>query len=140
MLEFHFETGTPWSASHLQAHQAWIDAEVHSHQYRIDELAYIFVDDETLFALNQQHLQHDEYTDILTFDYSTTPQRIQGEIYISLDRVADNAQQLGIEPETELRRVMIHGVLHLLGYNDHTDEEEVQMRQLEDKALARWPA
>lgn len=139
MVAFHFEAGLAWTAKQIDAYSSWIGAEVVRHQAQLLELTYIFVDDETLLALNQQHLQHDEYTDILTFDYCPTPKLIQGEIYISLDRVADNALQLGIEQEIELRRVVIHGLLHLLGYNDLSDEEEAHMRQREDEALARWP-
>ena len=91
--------------------------------------------DEELLAINIKHLQHDYYTDIITFDYSKGT-KISGELFISIDRVKDNAAALGVAIEVELRRVIAHGLLHLLGFKDKSDEEVVEMRMKEDEVLA----
>ena len=91
--------------------------------------------DEELLAINIKHLQHDYYTDIITFDYSKGT-KISGELFISIDRVKDNAAALGVAIEVELRRVIAHGILHLLGFKDRSDEEVVVMRMKEDEVLA----
>jgi probable rRNA maturation factor len=100
--------------------------------YQID---YVFVDDQTLLSMNQKHLKHDSLTDILTFDLSDEKNNLNSEIYISHDRVLENSIQYGCTFEEELRRVMIHGVLHLSGYNDHTEDEKSLMRRLENKYI-----
>ena len=89
-------------------------------------------------GLNQQYLNHDTYTDILTFTLADTPWPIISEIYISTERVDDNAKKLGVEPEIELLRVMIHGILHLCGLSDHTAELKKAMRAKEDFYLAAY--
>ena len=91
--------------------------------------------DEELLAINIKHLQHDYYTDIITFDYSKGT-KISGELFISIDRVKDNAAALGVAIEVELGRVIAHGLLHLLGFKDKSDEEVVEMRMKEDEVLA----
>lgn len=95
---------------------------------------YHFTNDEHLLQLNLQSLNHDYYTDILTFDYST-PDKIEIEIFISLDRVFENAQSFNIQFMDELIRVMVHGILHCIGYDDHTDEDVLKMRDAEDKYI-----
>ncbi|MCS6832000.1 MAG: rRNA maturation RNase YbeY, partial [Flammeovirgaceae bacterium] len=100
------------------------------------EINYIFCDDYFLHQLNVEYLQHDTLTDIITFDYTEDRRKgIEGEIYISIERVEDNAKELGIAFKDELDRVIIHGILHLLGYRDETEEEEKEMRRLEDDCL-----
>lgn len=94
----------------------------------------MFVSDDYLLSLNREHLDHDYYTDILTFPYSQG-RALRGEIYISIDRVQDNAQTYGVSWRDELARVMAHGILHLLGYDDHGKENERLMRQKEEEAL-----
>lgn len=99
-------------------------------------VSYIFCTDEFLLKLNQEYLKHNTLTDILTFSLSNTSLPIVSEIYISIERVSANAKQLQIPFLTELYRVMIHGILHLCGYSDHTTEEKRKMRQKEDHYLA----
>ncbi|HZW71015.1 MAG TPA: rRNA maturation RNase YbeY [Hanamia sp.] len=98
-------------------------------------LAYIFCTDEFLLKLNQEYLNHDTLTDILTFSLEGSSLPVVAEIYISLERVEENAAQLGVPLITELRRVMIHGVLHLCGYEDHTPTQKTLMRKKEDHYL-----
>lgn len=99
-------------------------------------LSYVFCSDEHLLKVNQQFLQHDYFTDIITFDY-TEGDRVSGDLMISIDRVKNNATSLNIPFELELHRVMIHGVLHLLGFKDKTPNESKRMRILEAKALSQ---
>lgn len=100
-------------------------------------ITYVFCSDEFLLKLNQQYLKHDTLTDILTFTLSGTSLDIVAEIYISIERVKENATELNFPFLTELYRVMIHGVLHLCGYEDNTPEEKAQMRMREDFYLSR---
>lgn len=99
---------------------------------KFESLSYIFCTDQFLLKLNQQYLNHDTFTDILTFSLSNSPLPIIAEIYISIERVKENASGLNIDFATELKRVMIHGILHLCGYEDHTPEEKKLMREKED--------
>jgi probable rRNA maturation factor len=87
--------------------------------------------------MNRQYLQHDEYTDIITFDY-TEDNVVSGDIFISIERIRENAEERAITFDLELKRVMIHGVLHLLGLKDKTDQEAAKMRSAEDQALKLW--
>ncbi|MBL7815272.1 MAG: rRNA maturation RNase YbeY [Saprospiraceae bacterium] len=112
----------------------WIEKVVFLEKKRIGAISYIFCSDDYLHELNVEYLDHDTLTDILTFPYSRSP--LEGDIFISIDRVKDNANDLEVSFEDELHRVIIHGVLHLCGYLDETDEEEAMMRKKEDEALA----
>lgn len=98
------------------------------------ELNFIFVSDEVLLQMNQKYLAHDYFTDIITFEYQEL-EGVSGDLYISTDRVSENAEQLDCNADIEMRRVMIHGVLHLLGYQDKSVEEARKMRELEEGAL-----
>ncbi|HUB60499.1 MAG TPA: rRNA maturation RNase YbeY [Puia sp.] len=102
---------------------------------KLGELRYIFVSDKRLLEINRQFLQHDFYTDIITFPLSEPRQPISGEIYISVDRVRDNARKYGNSMKEELLRVIFHGALHLCGYGDKTPLQEKKMRRLEEKYL-----
>ena len=102
---------------------------------RVGEIAYIFVDDEKILEVNRQYLQHDYYTDIITFDYCEGD-RISGDLFISLDTVRSNAELVGATYEEELHRVIIHGILHLCGINDKGPGEREIMEAAENKALA----
>ena len=117
---------------------AWVEAVAAAHGRRVGRLSYLFCDDEYILATNRQFLQHDYYTDIITFDYSTS-RRISGDMVISLDTVKSNAEQGGVGESDELCRVVIHGVLHLCGINDKGPGEREIMEQHEDAALAIRP-
>lgn len=104
----------------------------------LDELNYVFCSDDCLLSINRQFLQHDFYTDIITFDISDSKKEIKGEIYISVDRVRDNAKQLGQSTYMEFLRVIFHGALHLCGYKDKTKVHQTQMRKKEDYYLAKF--
>lgn len=114
---------------------AWVKAVAASYGKRVDEIAYIFVDDEKILEVNRQYLGHDYYTDIITFDYCEGDV-ISGDLFISLDTVRTNAEQVGATYEEELHRVIIHGILHLCGINDKGPGEREIMEAAEDKALA----
>jgi probable rRNA maturation factor len=102
------------------------------------ELNYIFCSDQRLLEINRQFLQHDFYTDIITFPLSDFGQPISGEIYISVDRVRDNAREFGSSIKMELHRVIFHGALHLCGYKDKSPRDEKLMRKMEDKYLTLY--
>lgn len=105
----------------------------------IDTLNIIFCSDEYLLSINQQFLEHDYFTDIITFDLSDSKKgAINAEIYISYDRVKDNAKQMKTPISKELHRVIFHGLLHLLGYKDKLKKDEILMRQMEDKLLTKY--
>ena len=113
----------------------WIKKVALSYNKRVGEISYFFCDDEKILEVNRQYLQHDYYTDIITFDYSEG-NRLSGELFISSDTVHSNAELLGTKYDTELHRVIIHGVLHLCGINDKGPGEREIMEAAEDKALA----
>jgi probable rRNA maturation factor len=102
---------------------------------KLEQLQYIFCSDEYLLEINKQHLQHNYYTDIITFDLSEKANAVIGEIYISVDRVKDNAQNYEVSFKNELLRVIFHGALHLCGYKDKTEKDQALMRKAEDKYL-----
>ena len=114
---------------------AWVKAVAASYGKRVGEIAYIFVDDEKILEVNRQYLGHDYYTDIITFDYCEGDV-ISGDLFISLDTVRTNAEQVWATYEEELHRVIIHGILHLCGINDKGPGEREIMEAAEDKALA----
>lgn len=114
----------------------WLQGVAKKEKKRINRLEYIFVKDEEILQLNRQTLGHDYYTDILTFPTSYQP--ITGEIYISVDRVKEQAQHYKISPGQELRRIMVHGLLHLCGYDDRTPVLKQKMTKREDLHLANF--
>ncbi|MBM6758318.1 rRNA maturation RNase YbeY [Bacteroides mediterraneensis] len=113
---------------------AWIKAVAETYGKRVGDIAYIFCSDEKILEVNRQYLQHDYYTDIITFDYCEG-KRLSGDLFISLDTVRTNAVQFEAPYETELFRVIIHGVLHLCGINDKGPGEREIMEAAENKAL-----
>ncbi len=115
----------------------WISEVVQRRQKWVGNISYLFCDDEYLLGVNRQYLNHDTYTDIITFDY-VAADLISGDIMISVDRVVENAEKFGVPFEQELHRVIIHGVLHLLGQGDKSDSEAAEMRRQEEKALTLW--
>ncbi|MBR1798926.1 MAG: rRNA maturation RNase YbeY [Bacteroidales bacterium] len=118
-----------------QRFSAWIEEVVEMRGKRVGNINYLFCTDDYLIEINRKFLNHDTYTDIITFD-SVVGNLVSGDIMISTDRVGENAEHLGVTFEQELSRVVIHGVLHLLGQGDKSDDEALQMRKLEDEALA----
>ncbi|MBR3883541.1 MAG: rRNA maturation RNase YbeY [Bacteroidaceae bacterium] len=114
---------------------AWIKKVAASYGKSIGEIAYIFCDDEKILEVNREYLQHDYFTDIITFDYCED-NKINGDIFISVDTVKSNSEQLGVPYEQELHRVIIHGILHLCGINDKGEGEREIMEMEENKALA----
>lgn len=114
----------------------WIKSVIESHKKKVGKIAYVFCSDEFLLNMNKEYLKHDYYTDVITFDNTEDgSDKISGEIYISVDRVAENAKTYNTE-DTEIFRVIIHAILHLLGYDDKIPEEQEKMRAMEDKCLS----
>jgi probable rRNA maturation factor len=113
-----------------QAVKKWLASLVKTEKKKLHQVAYVFVSDQTLLEINQAHLNHDTYTDIITFDYST-PKKIEAEIYISIDRVRENAKIHKTTARHELIRVLAHGLLHCCGYKDKSPKEQAMMRQKE---------
>jgi rRNA maturation RNase YbeY len=112
----------------------WIKTIAQQYDKKIGEIAYIFCSDEYILKINNEYLKHDYYTDIITFDYSNG-KIISGDIFISLETVKSNAEKYNQVFETELHRVIIHGILHLCGQKDKTDEERAEMTRKENQAL-----
>jgi rRNA maturation RNase YbeY len=134
MIDFNFETD--FELKNSIKLQKWIFETIISEGFELGELLYIFCDDEYLHKLNIEYLNHDTLTDVISFDYNIG-KIINGEIYISVERVAENAIDFKTDFENELHRVMIHGVLHFCGYKDKSDTEERIMRQKEEECLRR---
>jgi len=114
----------------------WIIHTVEQENKELVHINYIFCSDEYLHKINVEYLNHDYYTDIITFDNSEKSEKIEGDIYISVDRVKENSDENGIPFIDEVRRVMIHGVLHLVGFHDKTDSEQLLMREKENAYLS----
>ncbi|MBL6446083.1 rRNA maturation RNase YbeY [Fulvivirga sp. 29W222] len=117
----------------------WIKTIISKEGFTLQELNYIFCSDEYLYQMNIEYLNHDTYTDIITFDNSDEENQIEGDIFISIDRVQDNAAQTNSHFDDELARVLIHGVLHLIGYKDKTSIEKDEMRKKEEACLSLRP-
>jgi rRNA maturation RNase YbeY len=117
---------------------SWLENAIKNEGKIAGELSYVFCDDEYLHKINLEYLNHDTYTDIITFDY-TEANIIAGDIFISIDRVKENAKTFNTLFENELSRVIIHGILHLMGYKDKTEEESTLMRVKEDFYLNLLP-
>ena len=115
----------------------WITETILAEGFRLKELNYIFCSDAYLLQINQQYLNHDTYTDIITFDNSETEKVITGDIFISIERIRENAAKYNITEADELHRVIIHGALHLLGYKDKTAVTKQKMTEKEDFYLSR---
>ena len=118
-----------------QKTKAWIEVVAQSYGKTIGELYYYFCSDDQLLDINKQRLGHDFYTDIVTFPLTDCETALSSEFCISVDRIKENAMTFGRSYESELHRVIIHGVLHLIGFDDHTDEDEQTMREKEEEAL-----
>ena len=136
MITYHTENvGMPDIRRRLTSQ--WVKQVAQSYGRKVGEVAYVFVDDAEILRVNRQYLQHDYYTDIITFDYCEGD-TISGDLFISLDTVRSNAAELGVPYGQELRRVIIHGILHLCGVNDKGPGEREIMEAAENKALEAW--
>ncbi|SHI29974.1 rRNA maturation RNase YbeY [Arenibacter nanhaiticus] len=132
MIDFHYEC--EFSLPNGEQYADWLTEVVASENSSCGPLEYIFCDDEYLLKINQEYLAHDTYTDIITFQYSEGSS-ISGDIFISVERVRENAKEYGVDFDQELLRVMAHGVLHLLGYKDKSDREAALMREKENEKI-----
>ena len=115
--------------------KSFIDKLFKKNQKRLEQLTYVFCSDKYLLEINQKFLKHNYYTDILTFDLSSSQKAVEGEIYISVDRVRENARTQGTTIKEEFHRVIFHGALHLCGFKDKTEKEKSRMTAEEDKCL-----
>ena len=132
-----FEEDIAYKLKQKTAVRSWITETIQAEGYRLKELTYIFCSDNYLLQINQQYLDHDTYTDIVTFDNSDIAQTITGDIFISIDRIRENAAKFGAAEADELHRVIIHGALHLLGYKDKSPADKKKMTLKEDFYLNR---
>lgn len=132
MKPIHFFTeDLDFTLPNPTATAAWLQQVIQQEGHTLAQLNIVFCSDQGLHAYNLRYLQHDTLTDVLSFDYSDAPGTIEGDIYISLERVQDNARTWQLPWLQELHTVMVHGVLHLLGYEDHTSAAQALMRQKE---------
>lgn len=132
MISFNYEND--FELNNEEQLLNWISRVIASEEKKEGEISYIFCDDDYLLNLNEQYLNHDTLTDIISFDYSMGNE-IHGDIFISTERVKDNATDFKVSFEEELMRVMVHGVLHYCGYKDKTEEDEALMRSKEDEKI-----
>lgn len=132
MISFNYETD--FKLLDEAKISSWISKIIEHHNCKKEEISYVFCDDEYLHRLNVQYLNHDTLTDIISFDYSIG-KTISGDIFISVERVEDNAKDFDVDFNTELHRVIIHGILHYCGFKDKTEDDAKLMRAKEDEAL-----
>jgi len=129
-----FNSETSFTLKNQNKLVKWIGDVVSSEGFQVAEINYIFCDDSYLNKINQEFLNHDTFTDIISFDY-TLGKEVGGDIFISIERVLENAEKFNEVFETELHRVMIHGILHFMGYKDKTKKEKTLMRTKEDENI-----
>jgi len=132
-----FAEGVSFKPKQTLKIKAWLKDVAAKEGYQIGTLNYVFCNDEYILETNQQYLQHDYYTDIITFDY-TERKKISGDLVVSIDTVKSNAEMLGVDENQELCRVIVHGVLHLCGYKDKEKAEELIMRDKENYYLSKF--
>ena len=116
----------------------WIKGVIIREEFILSEINVIFSSDRYLLTLNKKHLAHNYYTDILTFDYRTNPKEIYGDLYISQERITENASSLNVSLNNELLRIVVHGLLHLFGYSDKSKKDKKLMRSMEDFYLSLY--
>ena len=137
MITFHNED-IKFNLKNKRLLKSWIKDSTQNENCSVGNLTYVFCSDEHLLNMNKEHLSHNYYTDIITFNY-TVEKQISGDFFISIDRVDENANQQNNKFTDELHRVLIHGVLHLVGYNDKTDLQQAEMTSKEDYYLNLRP-
>ena len=136
-IHFHSED-IPFIPKNKGLLRQWIKNTIRLEKSEVDEINIIFCSDEYLFRLNKEYLNHNTYTDIITFDYSVEAKR-SGDIFVSIPRVKENSEKFKVPFDDELHRVFIHGILHLCGYRDKSSSEKLIMRQKEEKYLSLRP-
>lgn len=114
----------------------WIRSTIEHNQHKLEVINYIFTSDNYLLTINKEYLDHDTFTDVITFNQSNDPKLLEADIYISIERIKNNAKKFNLPISDELHRVMIHGVLHLLGFTDKEESEKAVMRKKENHYLA----
>lgn len=132
MISYNYET--EFELTNEEVFSKWVSAIIESESKKEGEINYIFCDDDYLLEINQQYLDHDTLTDIISFDYSVGNE-LHGDIFISIERVRENAEEFNVSFDEELKRVMAHGVLHYCGYKDKTESDEKLMRSKEDEKI-----
>lgn len=135
MISFNYETD--FALENETAYEEWITAVIESENKHEGEINYIFCDDAYLHKINVEYLDHDTLTDIISFDY-TVGNELHGDIFVSVERVRDNAADFNVSFDEEIKRVMIHGILHYCGYKDKSEKDELLMRAKEDEKVAMF--
>ncbi|SMD42507.1 rRNA maturation RNase YbeY [Aquiflexum balticum DSM 16537] len=136
MAILFFEEDIKFSLNQKNKYKKWLKEVADSENYKIKELNYIFCSDEYLYQINQQYLNHHTYTDIITFDNSEEAKLIEGDVFISIERIKENALREKNSFEKEMLRVMSHGLLHLMGYKDKNPKDKILMSQREDESIS----
>ena len=137
-IQFHFEDIAMPKDMEQDRYAKWVERIIDNEGFELAAINYIFCSDDYLLNINRQYLDHDYYTDIITFDNADEGGALEADIFISVERVADNAQKLGIDFSKELQRVMAHGILHLCGYKDKSEEDIKVMRLKEEASMALY--
>ncbi len=139
MISF-FKENTTFDIKQKNKIKSWLKNVASGYGFSAGDLNYVFCDDEYLLQMNRQYLGHDYYTDIITFDSreDACSKRLDGDIFISVDTVRANGEEYGEGFEREIMRVIAHGLLHLIGFDDHTASQQKKMREAENTALAQW--
>ncbi len=132
-----FQEDISYKLSNLAKIKQWIKFTVLKEGFEVGEISYIFCTDPFLLELNKKYLKHKTLTDIITFDYSEQ-ETTSADVFISIDRIKENAIKFGVKPHDEMLRVMIHGILHLMGYSDKSKSEKSVMKEKEDEYLSLW--
>lgn len=130
----NFYSETDFELQEQAGYEAWLKRVIASEDKKLEEVSFIFCDDEYLLEINQKYLDHDTYTDIISFD-NCVGNILAGDIFISTERVAENSREYGVDFEEELRRVLAHGILHFCGYSDKSDRESAEMRRKEEEKM-----
>lgn len=137
MINFHTES-IEFNVSNPIKTKRWLKSVIIAEGFELAEINYIFCNDEYLHKINVEYLDHDTLTDIITFDNSEKDELIEGDIFVSVERIIDNSKDFNTTFEHEFRRVIVHGILHLCGYYDKTDEDEKLMRNKEEHYIGLW--
>lgn len=135
MISFNYET--EFTLENETLFSDWISRVILSENKKEGDINYVFCDDEYILEINKQYLDHDYYTDIISFDYSVGNE-LHGDVFVSIERVRENAADFDVAFDEELKRVIIHGILHYVGYKDKSEDEELLMRQKENEKIAMF--